>query len=55
MLAELAATVKPDFTLVDAIDIMEGNGPTNGKKRYLGLTFSGKNVFGLDEFITKNK
>lgn len=53
MLAELAATVKPDFTLVDAIDIMEGNGPTNGKKRYLGLTFSGKNVFGLDEFITK--
>ncbi|MBR6531609.1 MAG: DUF362 domain-containing protein [Clostridia bacterium] len=53
MLVELAATVKPDFTIVDAVDIMEGNGPTNGKKRYLGLTFSGKDVFGLDSFITK--
>ena len=54
MLVELAATVKPDFTIVDAIDIMEGNGPTNGKKRYLGLTFSGKDVFGLDAFIAES-
>lgn len=51
MLVELAATVKPDFTIVDAIEIMEGNGPTNGKKRHLGLTFAGKNIFGLDKFI----
>ena len=51
MLVELAATVKPDFTIVDAIDIMEGNGPTNGRKRYLGLTFSGKDIFTLDKFI----
>lgn len=53
MLVELAATVKSDFTIVDAIDIMEGNGPTNGKKRYLGLTFSGKDVFTLDRFIVR--
>ena len=53
MLAELAATVKPDFTIVDAIDIMEGNGPTNGKKRHLGVTFSSKDVFGLDKFIAE--
>ncbi len=53
MLVELAATVKPDFTIVDAIDIMEGNGPTNGRKRYLGLTFSGKDIFTLDKFIVK--
>ncbi len=51
MLVELAATVKPNFTIVDAVDIMEGNGPTNGKKRHLGLTFSSKDVFGLDKFI----
>lgn len=51
MLVELAATVKTDFTIVDAIDIMEGNGPTNGRKRYLGLTFSGKDIFTLDKFI----
>ncbi len=51
MLVELAMTVKPNFTLVDAADIMEGNGPTNGKRRHLGLTFSSKDVFGLDDFI----
>ncbi len=51
MLVELAMTVKPCFTIVDAVDIMEGNGPTNGKKRHLGLTFAGKNVFGLDSFV----
>lgn len=51
MLVELAATVKPDFTIVDAVDIMEGNGPTNGKKMHLGVTFSSKNVFDLDKII----
>ncbi|MBQ7121707.1 MAG: DUF362 domain-containing protein [Clostridia bacterium] len=53
MLVELAATVKPDFTLVDAVDIMEGNGPTNGKKRHLGVTFSSRDVFTLDKFIAE--
>ncbi len=53
MLAELAATVKPDFTIVDAVDIMEGNGPANGTKRHLGVTFSSKDVFALDAFIAE--
>ena len=53
MLVELAATVKPNFTIVDGIDIMEGNGPTNGKKRYLGLTFASKDVFLLDKYIVE--
>lgn len=51
MLVELAETVKPDFTIIDAVDIMEGNGPTNGKRRHLGLTFSSKDIFGIDKFI----
>ncbi len=51
MLVELAQTVNADFTIVDAIDIMEGDGPTNGKKRHLGLTFSSCDVFSLDAFI----
>lgn len=51
MLVELAQTVKPDFTIVDAIDIMEGDGPTNGKKRHLGLTFSSCDVFSMDAYI----
>lgn len=51
MLVELAQTVGADFTIIDAIDIMEGDGPTNGKKRHLGLTFSSCDVFSLDAFI----
>ena len=53
MLVELALTVKCDFTIVDAIDIMEGNGPANGQKRHLGLTFSSKDIFTLDALIAK--
>ena len=51
MLVELVQTVKPDFTIVDAIDIVEGDGPTNGKKRHLGLTFSSCDVFSMDAYI----
>lgn len=51
MLVELAQTVNADFTIVDAIDILEGDGPTNGKKRHLGLTFSSCDVFSLDACI----
>lgn len=53
MLVELAATVNPDFTIVDAVDVMEGNGPANGTKRHLGVTFSSKDVFSLDAFIAE--
>ncbi len=53
MLVELAATVKPAFTIVDAVEIMEGNGPANGKRRHLGVTFSSKDVFALDAFIAE--
>ncbi len=54
MLIELALTVKPDFTIVDAIDIMEGNGPANGKRRHVGVTFSSKDIFTLDKFIAQS-
>lgn len=54
MLIELALTVKPSFTIVDAIDVMEGNGPANGKRRHVGVTFSSKDIFTLDKFIAKS-
>ncbi len=54
MLIELAMTVKPDFTIVDAIDVMEGNGPANGKRRHVGVTFSSKDIFALDKFIAQS-
>ncbi len=53
MLTELALTVKPDLTIVDAIDIQERNGPVNGSRRHLGVTFSSTDVFGLDQVIAQ--
>lgn len=53
MLLELALTVKPNLTIVDAVDIMEGNGPVHGKKKRLGLLFASKDLFSQDYFISE--
>ena len=53
MLLELAQLVKPQLTLVDAVDTMEGNGPRNGTVRHLGLTFASRDVFTLDWYAAK--
>ncbi len=38
MLVDLSLLVKPSLTLVDAVDAMEGDGPTGGSRRHIGLT-----------------
>lgn len=48
MLVDLALTVRPAFTIVDAVDAMEGNGPSGGEARHLGLTFASRDPFVLD-------
>ena len=53
MLVELAQTVSPHLTVIDAVDIMEGNGPSAGEKRKLGMLFAAKDVFSQDYFIAK--
>ncbi len=50
MLAELARLVSPQVTLLDAIDCMEGDGPTGGTVRHLGLTLASRDVFAQDWF-----
>lgn len=52
MLVELAMTIKPNLTVIDAIDAMEGSGPVHGSRRHIGLTFAAKDVFSQDYFIT---
>ena len=51
MLVELAMTVRPSLTVVDGIEIMEGNGPVAGEKRNLGMLFAAKDVFSQDRFL----
>ena len=49
MLLSLCETVKPDLTLMDAVDCMEGNGPGGGKVRPMGYTLCSRSVYALDE------
>lgn len=45
---DLNEYVKPRLCLCDAVDIMEGNGPTKGTPRHLGLLLAGKSPYELD-------
>ena len=48
MLCELAVTVSPQITILDAVDSMEGNGPGGGTVKHTGCTFASEDVFALD-------
>jgi len=48
MILRIYDRVRPVFTLVDAIDIMENEGPRNGSKRHFGFIFSGINCLSID-------
>ena len=50
MLVELAETVSPDLTIIDAIDAMEGNGPTGGTSHPLHLLLASRDIWTQDYF-----
>lgn len=50
MLLELAQTVSPQVTVVDAIDAMEGNGPTGGTSHPLHLLLAARDFYTQDYF-----
>ena len=50
MLLELAQTVRPHLTVIDAVDAMEGNGPSGGTVRHMGLTLASRDVFAQDYY-----
>ena len=50
MLCEIACLVRPAITVLDAIDCMEGNGPTGGTVKHLGLTMAARNLFEQDAY-----
>jgi uncharacterized protein (DUF362 family)/Pyruvate/2-oxoacid:ferredoxin oxidoreductase delta subunit len=53
MLAELCQIVKPALTIADGIIGMEGDGPSNGDPRLLGLIIASGNPFALDATICR--
>ena len=48
MIVDLCTLVRPTVSFVDAIDCMEGDGPTGGSKRFVGAVLSGLNPFAVD-------
>ncbi len=53
MLVDLCRCASPDFTIMDAIVGMEGDGPSGGTPREIGLTIASDNPFALDSIAVK--
>jgi uncharacterized protein (DUF362 family)/NAD-dependent dihydropyrimidine dehydrogenase PreA subunit len=53
MLVDLARIIRPRLTVVDAIVGMEGNGPSAGDRKQVGLIIAGNDVFALDFIVCK--
>jgi uncharacterized protein (DUF362 family) len=53
MLVETARAIAPDLTLVDGIMAHQGNGPSGGEPRLLGLVAASTNVFALDRAVAE--
>ena len=48
MLVETAQAIDPDLTILDGIIGHEGNGPSGGEPRHLGVLGASENVYALD-------
>jgi uncharacterized protein (DUF362 family) len=53
MLVETARTIAPNLTILDGIVGHEGNGPSNGEPRLLGILGASANVFALDRAMVE--
>lgn len=53
MLVETANAIAPNLTLIDGIIAHEGNGPSAGEPRPLGLLGASPDVFALDRALTE--
>jgi uncharacterized protein (DUF362 family) len=51
MLVETAKAIQPDLTIIDGIIAHEGNGPSAGEPRELGILGASRDVFALDVAI----
>ncbi len=53
MILEVAGTVMPNVTVIDAVEGMEGNGPTSGRTRHVGLTLASRDIYAQDYIAAK--
>ncbi|MEG0753281.1 MAG: DUF362 domain-containing protein [Angelakisella sp.] len=50
MLVDLSRVVAPVLTVIDAIDAMEGEGPSGGTVRHMGYLFASRDLYAQDWF-----
>lgn len=53
MLVETAKAINPDLTIIDGIIGHQGNGPSGGEPRQLGILGASRDVFALDKVIVE--
>ena len=53
MLVETARAIRPDLTIIDGIIGHQGNGPSGGEPRHLGILGAAADVFALDEAVVE--
>ena len=53
MLVETARAIRPNLTIIDGIIGHEGNGPSGGEPRFLGLLGASGDVFALDRALVE--
>ena len=53
LLVDLNEYVRPVLCICDAVEIMEGNGPTQGTARHLGLLLAGASSYELDRLCAQ--
>lgn len=51
-LVDICEAVKPVFSIMDGIDGMEGDGPSAGEKRHVGLILASENPYALDRIAS---
>ncbi|MBT9133412.1 MAG: Electron transport complex subunit RsxB [Firmicutes bacterium] len=47
-LVGIAELAQPELTIVDAVEIMEGEGPSGGKPKFMGYVLAGENMHTVD-------
>lgn len=53
IIVDIFSVVQPQLNIMDAVEIMEGNGPSAGKHRHLGLILASKDAVALDSIAAK--
>jgi uncharacterized protein (DUF362 family)/Pyruvate/2-oxoacid:ferredoxin oxidoreductase delta subunit len=52
-LVEVYLALRPDLSIVDAIEAMEGEGPANGRPKHLGLLLAGTDEAAIDTLCAR--